>query len=62
MKLALLILGISIISCGKKDDNDGTCKNKETARIECRVVHSPNYGDAYAREMCNRTYSSDRCY
>lgn len=61
MKSALLIAFIVVLfpSCGK---NNNTCKNRETARLECRAVNQPNYGYQYAQEMCDRSYTSDRCY
>lgn len=58
MKSALLVFALLLVSCGK----DNNCKNRETARLECRATHAPNYGWQYAQEMCNRSYSSDRCY
>lgn len=62
MKQALiLIFMITMLpSCGKKEDT--SCKNRETARLECRAVHTPNYGYQYAQEMCDRSYSAERCY
>ena len=61
MKSALTLLAMVIIfsSCGKKQE---TCNNRETMRIECQARHIPNYGYQYAVEMCNRSYSADRCY
>lgn len=60
MKSALTLLAMVIIftSCGK----DNNCKNRETMRVECQARHIPNYGYQYAVEMCDRSYSSDRCY
>lgn len=57
--LTLIVMVIVFTSCGKNSD---TCKNKETARIECRAVHTPNYGYQYAQEMCDRSFTADRCY
>ena len=61
MKQATLLLMMVIVfsSCGKDRDN---CKNRETMRIECQAQNIPNYGYPYAREMCDRSYSADRCY
>lgn len=59
MKLATLIfMAIFFFSCGK----DNNCKNRETARLECRAVNQPSYGYQYAQEMCDRSYTADRCY
>ena len=57
--LTLLVMLILFTSCGKKSED---CKSRETMRIECQARSIPNYGYPYAQEMCNRTYSSDRCY
>ena len=56
--IILLFCIICLCSCGRRND----CKNRETAVLECRAVNQPNYGYQYAQEMCNRSYSSDRCY
>lgn len=59
MKLATLTFMILFFySCGK----DNNCKNRETARLECRAVNQPSYGYQYAQEMCDRSYTADRCY
>lgn len=61
MKSALLLLVMVILlpSCGKDSNR---CKNKESARLECRAVNQPTYGYHYAQEMCDRSYQMDRCY
>lgn len=61
MKQATLLLMMTIVfySCGKDKDS---CRNRETMRIECQAQNIPNYGYPYAREMCDRSYSADRCY
>ena len=61
MKSALTLLAMVIVftSCGKDKDS---CRNRETMRIECQAQNIPNYGYPYAREMCDRSYSADRCY
>jgi len=60
MKSALLIAFIVVFfpSCGRNNN----CRNKETMRVQCRAVNTPNYGYQYAQEMCNRSYSADSCY
>jgi hypothetical protein len=57
MVLAITVLGIS---CGRRDTNE--CRNKESMRMECQVVNTPTYGGQYARELCARNYSTERCY
>jgi len=59
MKLAMLTLLVAV-SCGRKGNNE--CRNRESMKYECQVVNTPAYGTAYARELCNRTYSVDKCY
>lgn len=60
MKLAMLTLLVLVVSCGRR--NSSECRNKESMRLECQIVNTPTYGRPYAQEMCNRTYSADRCY
>lgn len=63
MKSLLIILLLCTFACGRKNTSgNSSCRNKESMRIECRAINQPNYGYGYAQEMCNRTYSSDRCY
>ena len=59
MKMLLILL--MIVSCGKRSNTDD-CRTRERAMMECQVVNTPNYGRYYAQEMCNRTYSAERCY
>lgn len=56
--IILLFCIIFFPSCGKNN----TCRNRETARLECRAVNQPNYGYNYSQRMCDETYSADRCY
>jgi hypothetical protein len=59
--LILIVLCATLPSCGKKS-KDNSCKSRETVQLECRTVNQPNYGYHYAQEMCNRTYTADKCY
>jgi hypothetical protein len=65
MKQAILLLGVVIIllSCGRRNNSsDRQCRSRESMKLECQVVNTPNYGRPYAQEMCNRTYTTDKCY
>lgn len=58
--LIALVFLLALTSCGRSKDND--CNSKESMRMECQVINTPNYGTYYVRELCNRTYAADRCY
>lgn len=64
MKILLILAMIQLLpSCGRNNTSGkSSCRNKESMRIECRAINQPTYGYGYTQEMCNRTYSSDRCY
>jgi hypothetical protein len=57
--LTLIVMVLLFTSCGKNSDN---CRNRETMRVECQARNTPNYGYPYAQEMCDRSYSLDKCY
>lgn len=57
--LTLIVMVIVFTSCGKKSE---TCRNRETMRVECQARNIPTYGRPYSQEMCDRSYSADRCY
>lgn len=61
MKSALTLIVIIMVftSCGKKSE---TCRNRETMRVECQARNIPTYGHPYAVEMCDRSYSAEKCY
>jgi hypothetical protein len=61
MKSALMLTLMVIVfsSCGR---NSETCRNRETMRVECQARNIPTYGYPYAQEMCDRSYSAERCY
>ncbi len=61
MKILLILAMISLLpSCGKRMEDE--CRSRESMVVNCQATNAPNYGNQYAREMCNRQYSSDRCY
>lgn len=60
MKGLMIVIFFLCIACGKNRSNE--CKSKEHMQLECQTVNTPSYGYPYAKEMCNRSYSSDRCY
>lgn len=57
--ITLLFMFCLLQSCGK---NSETCRNRETMRVECQARNIPTYGYPYAQEMCDRSYSAERCY
>ncbi len=57
--IVLVVMVIVFSSCGKKSE---TCRSRETMRVECQARNSPSYGYPYAQEMCNRSYSAEKCY
>jgi hypothetical protein len=60
MKLALLILVLCIVACGRRDDN--SCRSREHMRLECQAQNIPTYGYPHATEICSRSYEANRCY
>jgi hypothetical protein len=61
MKILLILATVILVSCGRRDD-DNDCRSKEQMRIECSAQLIPNHGYNYAVEVCNRSYSADRCW
>ena len=63
MKIVLMLaLIITLPSCGKRNSSTSECRNREYMRMTCTTQHTPNYGYGYAVDMCNRTYTVERCY
>ncbi len=61
MKLLLILAMISLLpSCGKKKEKE--CRSRDRMVYQCQTVNTPAYGGYYAREICNRQYSAERCY
>jgi len=60
MKILLILALVALVSCGRRDDNE--CRSKEHMKIECQAQQIPNYGYNQAVEICNRSYSADRCW
>lgn len=58
--ITLAIIVTSIISCGRREKNE--CRSRESMRLQCQVVHTPQYGRVWAQEECSRQYAMDRCY
>ena len=61
MKILLILAMIQLLpSCGKRTSKQ--CQSRESMVIKCQAVNTPAYGTYYAREICSREYSANKCY